>query len=170
MEIHRLCCTSGVKILTQEDDLAASSAKEKHIFLTIFSPARFYASLSPDLRGSAIGIGQGVDTDVREPEVLDRASEPVNVLLDRLASFQAMGVSECRRKWEFPKDVISDQRLPFAGVKKSFDVALQKIGGDCHARFPLCWLSLRSHIAARIDKAEGKPKKRGPYRQSDRQR
>ena len=87
LEIHRLCCASGVKILAEEGDLAASSAKEKHVLLTIFSPARSYASLSPDLSGSAIRIGQGINTDVREPEVLDRVSEPVNVLLDCLASF-----------------------------------------------------------------------------------
>jgi hypothetical protein len=85
------------------------------------------------------------------------------VVLNRLASFQATGVSERWREREFPNDVISDQPLPFAGIKKRFDVALQKIGGDSHARSPLCWLSLRSHICLTLSNCEGPSK--GPQGQ-----
>src|SRR5438876_8505361 len=35
-----------------------------------------------------------------------------------------------------PKDVIGDERLPFSRAEKRFDVALQKRGGDGHARSP----------------------------------
>src|SRR5439155_20845642 len=35
-----------------------------------------------------------------------------------------------------PKDVIGDERLPFSRAEKRFDVALQKRGGDGHARAP----------------------------------
>src|SRR5438105_10180467 len=45
-------------------------------------------------------------------------------------------MSERWRKREFPKDVIGDERLPFSRPEKRFDVALQKRGGDGHARSP----------------------------------
>jgi hypothetical protein len=45
-------------------------------------------------------------------------------------------MSERWRKWKFPKDVIGDERLPFSRAEKRFDMALQKRGGDGHARSP----------------------------------
>src|SRR4029077_14520334 len=136
--VHRLCRPRRVKILAKKGDLAARRAKEKHVFLTIFAPGRLYAPFRSDLPHRAIGVCERIDTNVREPEVFNRTPEPLDVRLNRLASFEAAGMSERWRKRKFPKDVIGDERLPFSRAEKRFDVALQKRGGDGHARSPFC--------------------------------
>src|SRR5437660_6797038 len=85
-----------------------------------------YAPFGSDLPHRAIGVGERINTNVREPEVFNRTPEPLDVRLNRLATFEATGMSERWRKWKFPKDVIGDERLPFSRAEKRFDVALQK--------------------------------------------
>src|SRR5438552_9731764 len=125
-----------VKILAKGGDLPVRRAKEKHVFLTIFAPGRLYAPFGSNLPHRAIGVGERINTNVREPEVFNRTPEPLDVRLNRLATFEATGMSERWREWKFPKDVIGDERLPFSRAEKRFDVALQKRGGDGHARSP----------------------------------
>src|SRR5207253_3684042 len=120
----------------KKGDLAVRRAKEKHVFLTIFAPGRLYAPFGSDLPHRAIGVGERINTNVREQEVFNRTPEPLDVRLNRLATFEATGMSERWRKWKFPKDVIGDERLPFSRAEKRFNVALQKRGGDGHARSP----------------------------------
>jgi hypothetical protein len=138
LAIHRLCRPCRVKILAKGRDLAVRRAKEKRVFLTIFAPGRLYAPFGSDLSNRAIGVGERINTNVREPEAFNRTPEPLDVRLNRLASFEATGMSERWRKREFPKDVIGDERLPFSRAQKRFDVTLQKRGGDSHARSPFC--------------------------------
>src|SRR5437762_357433 len=69
---------------------------------------------------------------------LDRAPEPVHMLLNRLSSLKPSGMSERWREREFPNDVIGDQRLPLSWAEKRFNMSLQKVRGHGHRRsFPV---------------------------------
>src|SRR3954468_22473935 len=70
--VHRLGCTRGIEILTQERDLPARGTQEHYILLTIHALRRLDERLGLHLCDRRVWIGEGMHLEIEEADVIHR--------------------------------------------------------------------------------------------------